>query len=438
MVESIAILPHLQVLFGRYDIMCLITLGKKDMGIIMKKMLSLALTVATILGVTSGCKKKLPKFELEVGDTIEFGTYEDEPIEWEVKHRNFVVGENKVIVEFQSTCAIECLPFNEDGEASWEDCTLREWLNNDFYEDAFSKSEKKQIIDNTYSMYMGDARWLTDKVYLSNEYLRYRLKPGDATCKPTKHAKKQGIRMEGGSCMYWTLDVVNATSASQGGKNTTFPICLGTSKNNAGSSNGPDELNCATDVGVRPWISLEYEATFEMKDIETCDRVTFGTYDEDPITWVVIDSDKNGVNLLSKYGLEKMKMDKDADENDFTKTDLHDWLNDDFYEEAFNKSDKKLIVADDDDDNVTLIEKISIKDGFDRECMYELLLGCGYSRAYCEENDIPDRDVMDTFWCKGVSDKNDKLMVFSIAKISGGGTDSDQEFSVRPMITIKF
>ena len=70
--------------------------------------------------------------------------------------------------------------------------------------------------------------------------------------------------------------------------------------------------------------------------------------------------------------------------------------------------------------------------------MYELLLGCGYSRAYCEENDIPDRDVMDTFWCKGVSDKNDKLMVFSIAKISGGGTDSDQEFSVRPMITIKF
>ena len=74
-----------------------------------------------------------------------------------------------------------------------------------------------------------------------------------------------------------------------------------------------------------------------MKDIETCDRVTFGTYDEDPITWVVIDSDKNGVNLLSKYGLEKMKMDKDADENDFSKTDLHDWLNDDFYEEAFNK-----------------------------------------------------------------------------------------------------
>ena len=69
----------------------------------MKKVMAMALTVAMILGVTSGCKKKLPKFELEVGDTIEFGTYEDEPIEWEVKHRKFVVGENKVIVEFQST-----------------------------------------------------------------------------------------------------------------------------------------------------------------------------------------------------------------------------------------------------------------------------------------------------------------------------------------------
>ena len=411
----------------------------------MKKLIALTLSIATILGAATGCKKKLKKFELKVGDKITLGKYQDNEIEWAVMHRNFVIGENKVIVEFQSTCALECLPFNEDGDSSWEDSSLREWLNGDFYEEAFSKSEKKEILDTSYSMYTGEARWLTDKVYLSGDYLRYRMQPQDATCKATKYVKKKGIQMEGTSCKYWTRDIVRYTTATTTGTenqttkadtHNTFPLCLGTSKNNSG--HGPDGFFTADDVGVRPWISVEYDATFEMKDIKTADRVTFGTFEGDAITWIVIDSDKNGVNLISKYGLDKMKMDKNPDEYDFSKTDLHDWLNGNFYDEAFTNSDKKLIVADDDDDNVTLIETISIKEGFERECLYEMILGTGYSRAYCEDNDVPEKDYIDTFWCKGTSKKNGKLTVFSPAKVSGGGIDSDQEYSVRPMITISF
>ena len=208
----------------------------------MKKVLATVLTVATILGVTSGCKKKLPKFELDVGDTVTLGKYQDEDIEWEVINRNFVIGENKVIVELQSVYALDCLPFNEDGESSWEDSSLREWLNNDFYEEAFSKSEKKEIIDTSYSMYLGEARWLTDKVYLSGEYLKYRLNPSDAVCKPTKYTKKLGVQMEGESCKYWTRDVNRYVTATNTGVSdnsntkalTSFVLCLGTSKNNAG------------------------------------------------------------------------------------------------------------------------------------------------------------------------------------------------------------
>ena len=157
----------------------------------MKKCIALALSLATILSVTAGCKKKLPKFELELGDTVTLGEYQGEDIEWEVMHRNFEVGKNKVIVELQSTTAVDCLPFDEDGGAYWEDCSLREWLNTDFYEEAFSKSEKKQILDTSYSMYTGETRWLTDKVYLSGEYARYRMTPQDATCKASKYAKKK-------------------------------------------------------------------------------------------------------------------------------------------------------------------------------------------------------------------------------------------------------
>ena len=405
----------------------------------MKKFIALTLSVATILSVSTGCKKKLPKFELELGDTITMGEYQGEKIEWEVMHRTFEVGKNKVIVEFQSTTAVDCLPFDESG-AYWDECTLREWLNTDFYEEAFSGSEQKKILDTSYSMYSGPSRWLTDKVYISGEFLKYRLTPQDATCKASKYAKKKGIQMEGTSCKYWTRDVALTT----GNRTTTdvakfgFAFCLGTSGNSSG--NGPDGFFTAEDVGVRPWISIEYEGTFEMKDINPADRVIMGTYDDEPITWIVIESDKDGLKLLSKYGLEKMKMDKDPNANEFADTDLHEWLNEDFYEEAFSTSEKKLIVANDEDDNVSLIGKISMKDGFDRECMNELIIGTGYSKAYCEsnKNKVTENDAVDTFWINYVSEKNQKLSIYMIGRLQQGGTDANQAFSVRPYITIKF
>ena len=36
-------------------------------------------------------------------------------------------------------------------ETTWKDCTLRKWLNSEFYEEAFSKDEKALIAANTYS-----------------------------------------------------------------------------------------------------------------------------------------------------------------------------------------------------------------------------------------------------------------------------------------------
>ena len=85
---------------------------------------------------------------------------------------------------------------------------------------------------------------------------------------------------------------------------------------------------------MRPWISVEYDATFEMKDIDVADRVTFGTYSGEPITWIVLESDKNGLNLLSKYGLEKMMMDKDNEEYDRYNNNMA------LFNEAYNNFEK--------------------------------------------------------------------------------------------------
>ena len=112
----------------------------------MKRVFSIMIIIVMMLGILAGCNDgyTLKDFDLDVGDKVILGKYQDEDIEWEVMSRNFLINEGKVRVELFSKYALDCVPFNEDGESSWEDCSLREWLNNDFYEEAFSKTEKKQ------------------------------------------------------------------------------------------------------------------------------------------------------------------------------------------------------------------------------------------------------------------------------------------------------
>lgn len=84
----------------------------------------------------------------KVGDIINFGHYEQdgneengkEEIEWEV----LKVESDRVLVV--SKYALDCKPYNtEKTDVTWETCTLREWLNDDFKNSAFTTEEQKII-----------------------------------------------------------------------------------------------------------------------------------------------------------------------------------------------------------------------------------------------------------------------------------------------------
>ena len=79
--------------------------------------------------------------------TIEFGTCLPEkgsvrmPIRWIVVKKE----QNKALL--LSADRIGHRPYNEKWEdVTWETCTLRKWLNGDFYNDAFTEEEKKRIL----------------------------------------------------------------------------------------------------------------------------------------------------------------------------------------------------------------------------------------------------------------------------------------------------
>lgn len=153
------------------------------------------------------------KFGLVVeGEYIKFGAYEQdnntsngkEDIEWLVLE----VRDGKALVI--SKYALDCKQYNTSNtDVTWETCTLRNWLNNDFINAAFSSYEKAMIPTVTvsadknpdYNINPGNAT--QDQVFLlsiteANKYFSAR------KCEPTDYAVANGAwESDGGNCWWW-------------------------------------------------------------------------------------------------------------------------------------------------------------------------------------------------------------------------------------------
>lgn len=165
----------------------------------------------------------------EPGDIIIFGSYEqdnkksngEESIEWIVLSNN---GSELFVL---SKYALDWQFYNEEyGAVTWENCTLREWLNDDFYNAAFSSSEKSMIkttyvVNNDnreYGTEGGNDTW--DKIFLlsleevTNRQLGFKNIAKESNvareCAPTAYAglhanSRNGPRTSEGyvGCAWW-------------------------------------------------------------------------------------------------------------------------------------------------------------------------------------------------------------------------------------------
>ncbi len=159
------------------------------------------------------CKEQLSA--AEVGDTVYFGTYEQdndtsngkEKIEWQVLAKE----NNRVLVI--SKYALDCQPYNAAyGDVTWESCTLRTWLNGTFLNSAFSEKEQAAIAQTTvtadknpeYDTDPGNAT--TDKVFLLgiDEADKYFSSDSARQCEPTAFAVANGAKeSDSGNCWWW-------------------------------------------------------------------------------------------------------------------------------------------------------------------------------------------------------------------------------------------
>ena len=144
---------------------------------------------------------------VSVGDKVHFGTYEQdnnalngkEDIEWivlEKKGNNFLLISEKII---------ECKKYHEvDEDVTWAECTLRNWLNNDFINIAFEENEISRIKTSLVSTESDELNQtdggidVNDKVFLmsENEVKKYFTSDSERICVGTINAVNNGLLID--------------------------------------------------------------------------------------------------------------------------------------------------------------------------------------------------------------------------------------------------
>lgn len=150
---------------------------------------------------------------VSVNDTITLGCYQQCAINWTVLA---VEGNQALLV---STLALDVQPYDDGSTAqntTWEDCSLRRWLNTSFLSAAFTESEQQVILTTTVSnpgytnssgQYIDGGNDTQDKLFLlsMDEVKAYFVNDDARRAGYTAYAASQGANVYDsyGYCYWW-------------------------------------------------------------------------------------------------------------------------------------------------------------------------------------------------------------------------------------------
>ena len=308
-----------------------------------------------------------PSVSTKAGDTVSFGKYEQnnvigdgaENIEWLVLD----VKDGKALLI--SRYVLDVKPYNTELiRITWEKCTLRSWLNGEFFLSAFNENEQKLVSRTLVTAEANPDRDTytgfdtKDKVFMLsvNEVLTYfGDKTGDG-CTVTAYTEAGGARVAPGygvnrsdSCDWWLRtpghDSTAASVVNFHGECVTYG----------------DDVN-RTYVGVRPvvWVYLDPDDPRVLADpvppdepspVNIGDHITFGKYEQDNdesngkenIEWVVLDVHDGKALVQSLYSLDTQPYNTTLKDVTWETCTLRSWLNSEFLQNAFDENERERI-----------------------------------------------------------------------------------------------
>ena len=294
------------------------------------------------------------------------------PIEWQVLARE----ENRALLI--SVCGLDMQPYHtKEQDITWEMCSLRRWLNNDFMRIAFARQDQSLIlttdVDNSVSQgrySTGGGRNTRDRVFLLSytEAQTYFNSDEERVRQVTDYAVSKGAyEVDATGAGWWWL---RSPSISKQG------VLVVNGKGTLGSQHSVRGLNYTVcpvmwvDVGSEFWAEYEFSKPEQAHqtpeepetepdqpqptDIDSLwsvgNYVTFGTYpqtsggqDRTPIDWLVLRRQDSKVLIISKYGLDTQLYDNTKSETSWKSSYLRVWLNRDFMREAFSETEQQAI-----------------------------------------------------------------------------------------------
>lgn len=195
--------------------------------------------------------------DIEIGDIVTYGGYEqdgfysndEETIEWIVIARD---RDNHALL--LSRYCLDALPYNEDGgDVTWEDSSIRAWLNGEFLESAFGGDPNGFICTAENKNRNGRSGTdggenTTDRIFLLavDEVTRYLPKESSRRAPVTEYAKEQGAEYDKNGNGWWWLRTPGKTQDMAAGVHT------------AGGVNYDGRDVDRTDLCIRPalWLDL--------------------------------------------------------------------------------------------------------------------------------------------------------------------------------------
>ena len=295
---------------------------------------------------------------LNRGDSISFGKYEQdnnlengvEDIEWtviEIQEDTALLLSNKILcaADFNSE------KVDSEGNLCWGNSSLREWMNGEFYEQAFNEEEKGKIRPMHI---VGGGIESVDNVFLLSrmEYKRFAGTYREA--EPSRYAYNQGLEISAHQkSSYWLRTVAELEDYY-----TVKMIDMVDWDGELGNKPMLDSKQ----YGVRPaiWISLtesnkepidspfmeeesyikKSEYVTERTELEIGEKVIFGMHVSTPMEWWVVDAEEDGYILLGANA-DSWYWGNSA----WSKDDIQSWLDEDKYFEWFNALEQDMIIT---------------------------------------------------------------------------------------------
>lgn len=178
----------------------------------MKRVAAILIALLIPLSLFAGCAEEPPVkgtvkvSAAKVGEKVSIGKYEqdnntkngEENIIWIV----LAVKDGKTLLISEKVLAAK--QYNEKKvDITWEKCTLRKWLNGEFFDNAFESKEKKAIVEtkvlNEDNPDYGTSggKETQDKIFLLSfdEADKYFKDKDTRKAKGTEYAKKNGLKL---------------------------------------------------------------------------------------------------------------------------------------------------------------------------------------------------------------------------------------------------